>query len=203
MASHAILPFEIRLKIYEEFLKRYFDAPGIYIVPSGTPLVDVLQTMPRGLRRLCATVTRRGYYRPETRLGRCNIDCWPNIVAEVKLPVPPVLQAEAGEARPRLLKWLAEHRGIKPDERAPTLRYHDRAYKNEHDFFYLQSPERVHTFSGFLVSKTRNGILCHVFACNIRRIALPASIRHMKYLPLFLKRLDALPDLKELAFAFV
>lgn len=124
---------------------------------------------------------------------------------KVKLPAPPVLQAELGDVRSHLLKWLAKHRGIKPDESAaPILRFRDRAYIPEHDFIYLECPGKLQFFSGILDPKNSWSI-CSIFGPRIRRIALPASIRHMEFLPLFLflQRLDTLPGLRELAFAFV
>lgn len=122
--------------------------------------------------------------------------------ATVKVPVPPVLQAEAGDARPRLLKWLAKHKGIQPDESAPVLRFPDRFYVPERDFLYLNSPVEVQTLSGFLIPE--NSMLkTNFFRRRIRQIALPASIRHSEHLPLLLERLGTLAGLRELAFAFV
>lgn len=70
-------------------------------------------------------------------------------------------------------------------------------------FSYLLSPAQIHTFSDMLGPKGMRWNLGGVFAGIIHRILLPASIRHAEYLPLFLERLDALPYLDELAFAFL
>lgn len=198
----ATLPLELRLNIYENFLAHYFDAPGICILPGilyGEIHLKRWQ-MAHLLRMLCIM---RGFSR--RRLPKVSRGTWYVRVEMVKLPVPPVLQAESGDVRSPLLKWLAKHRGIKPDERAaPTLEFRDRAYIPEHDFLYLESPGKVKDFSLILNPKDSCKI-CPVFAPRIRRIALPAPIRHMEFLPLFLflQRLETLPGLRELAFAFV
>lgn len=116
MASHAILPFEIRLIIYEMCLVEWFNAIGIYAVPSQRSFAEALQMVWPLFRSL------RGY-RPKDDVRD----------ARVKLPVPSVLQVEAGEARARLLRWLAK-RGVKPDERAPTLKFPDLGYAAVLDF---------------------------------------------------------------------
>lgn len=123
---------------------------------------------------------------------------------KVELPVPAALQSEAGDVRSRLLKWLAKHRGLRPDESAPVLRFRDRAYIPEHDLLYLDSPVNTRTFSKILGRETPF-CMCSDFGRRIRRIALPASIRYTEFLSLFLflQRLDTLPNLRELAFAFV
>lgn len=190
MPPFPFLPFDVRLNIYEEYLARFFDAPGIWIFSSQVSFVEI----------------------PLTRVFRAGVFC-PNEehdapIAWVKQPVPPVLQAEAGEARSRLLEWLAKRKGINPDEGA-TLKFRDRAFIPECDFLYLHSPEQVQACSesldpdnwGYTRRHSSRGYGSLRF--RIRRIALLASIRHTEHLPLFLRRLDALPNLKELMFAFV
>lgn len=198
MASHATLPLELRLDIYERCLAHYFDSPGICIFPGiSFDGSDLFQSHLLSLLRIPRWPWFQlsfGYSLGTEYVREGN----------VQLPVPAVLQAELGDVRSHLLKWLAKHRGIKPDESAPTLRFRDRAYIPEHEFLYLESPRKVQEFSKILNPKDSSRI-CSIFGPRIRRIALPASIRHTDFLPLFvfLQRLDTLPGLKELAFAFV
>lgn len=184
MAPCATLPLEVRLNIYEECLADWLDAPGICMFPLQRPFPKFSKM---GLSR---------------KFNNMLIAEYNARAPKVKLPVPPVLQAEAGEVRSHLLKWLANHKGISPGEIAPTLRFPDRRYIAERDFIYLQSPGHVQAFSDSLLSK-RIREIDSVFGGRIRRIALPASIRHTKHLPLCLERLDTLCCLEELAFAFV
>lgn len=184
MAPCATLPLEVRLNIYEECLADWLDAPGICIFPLQRSVAE----MPR-MRQ-----TQMLYY---VRSAEYNAR-----FPKVKLPVPPVLQAEAGEVRSHLLKWLVNHKGISPGGIEPTLKFPDRRYIAEHDFLYLQSPVHVCAFSASLHAGSL-GEIRSIFGFRIRRIALPASIRHSVQLPICLKRLDTLLFLEELAFAFV
>lgn len=185
MSSHATLPLEVRLLIYEKCLADWHDAPGIGVFPSNPPFSEIDWSISRRVRSLL--------------LGTDYVRA-----TKVKLPVPAALQSEAGDVRSRLLKWLVKHRGIRPDESAPVLRFRDRAYIPEHDFLYLDSPANMETFSDILRPRLRLRI-CSDFGRRIRRIALPASICYAEFLPLFLflQRLDTLPNLRQLAFAFV
>ena len=160
--------------------------------------------------RLDSAYSLREEYSSRAPGGKCSV--WAFIgpvqsitskLHESKLPMPPALQAETGEVRPHLLKWLAKRRGIKPDESAPTLRFRDRAYIPEHDFIYLYSVEQIQAFSDSLASEKSTSMICDLFGGRVRRIALLASICHSEHLPLFPKRLDALPGLQELTFVFV
>lgn len=185
MASHATLPVEIRLSIYEKCLADWHDAPGIGVFPSEPPFSEIYRSWSCRTRGLS--------------LGTAHVRA-----TKVKLPVPAALQSEAGDVRSRLLKWLVKHRGIRPDGSAPVLRFRDRAYIPEHDFLYLDSPANMETFSDLLRPEALFQI-CRDFRRRIRRIALPASICYVEFLPLFvlLRRLDTLPNLRDLAFAFV
>lgn len=126
-------------------------------------------------------------------------------VLMVRVPVPAVLRAEAGEARSRLLKWLVKHKGISPSESAPTLRFPARKFDSQRDFLYLDSAEKMNYMSqviqylcsGFNTSGTGS------FRWMPRRIALREPTRYTKCLPQFLKSLELLPAVQELAFAFV
>lgn len=198
MASHATLPLELRLDIYERCLAHCFDSPGICIFPGiSFDGSDLFQSHLLSLLRILRWPWFQlsfGYSLGTEYVREEN----------VQLPVPPVLQAELRDVRSHLLNWLAKHRGIKPDESVSTLRFRNRAYIPEHDFLYLESPRRIQEFSKILDPKDSNRI-CSIFGPRIRRIALPASICHTEFLPLFLflQRLDTLPGLRELAFAFV
>lgn len=185
MSSHATLPLEIRLSIYEKCLADWHDAPGIGVFPSNPPFSEIHRSTQR---------SRRG-----VPLGTAYVRA-----TKVKLPVPASLQSEAGDVRSRLLKWLAKHRGIRPDESAPVLRFRHRAYIPEHDFLYLDSPANMQNFSKSLGPEPPS-CMCSDFRRRIRRITLPASIRYTEFLNLFLlfQRLDTFPNLRELAFAFV
>ncbi|KAG6361621.1 hypothetical protein INS49_009848 [Diaporthe citri] len=202
MASHATLPLELRLDIYERCLAHCFDAPGICMFPGMSfDESDLIQSHLLHLLR----ILRWRLFRVSFGFSHPFSDGIEYVrEGKVKLPVPSVLQAESGDVRSHLLKWLAKHRGIKPGKSAPTLRFRDRAYIPEHDFLYLESPRKVQEFSKILDPKDPSSI-CGIFGPRIRRIALPASIRHTESLPLFLflQRLDTLPGLRELAFAFV
>lgn len=184
MASYATFPLEVRLNIYEKCLADWLDAPGICTFP--------LQRSHAEMRKMRPAVLR--YYKSTAEyIARAP---------KIKRPVPPVLQAEAGETRSHLLKWLAKHKGMSPGGIEPTLKFPDRPYNAKHDFLYLQCPGCVRDFSASLHSESR-GEINLIFGSNIRRIALPASIRHTVHLPLCLKRLSTLYFLEELAFAFV
>lgn len=185
MASHATLPVEIRLSIYEKCLADWHDAPGIGVFPSHPPFSEIDWITSRRIRGLS--------------LGTAYVRD-----TKVKLPVPAVLPSEAGEVRSRLLKWLVKHRGIRPDKSALVLRFRDRAYIPEHDFLYLDSTANMENFLDLLRPEAPFR-MCRDFGRRIRRIALPASICYAEFLHLFvlLRRLDRLPNLRELAFAFV
>lgn len=184
MASHANLPVEIRLSIYEKCLADWHDAPGIGVFPSEPTFNEIDRRLHRD----------RGL-----AIGTSHVRA-----TKVKLPVPAALQSESGDVRSRLLKWLVKHRGIRPEESAPVLRFRDRAYIPEHDFLYLDSTANMEKFSDLLRPEAYFQV-CRDFRRRIRRIAVPASICYAESLPLFelLRRLDTLPNLKELAFAFV
>lgn len=123
----------------------------------------------------------------------------------VRVPVPAVLQAEVGEGRSRLLKWLVKHKDISPAENAPTLRFSAREFNLRHDFLYLDSAERMNKLSHGLQKicsrKEYRGINSVLWMP--RRIALLAPTHYTKSLPHFLKVLGLVPAVQELAFAFV
>jgi hypothetical protein len=119
----------------------------------------------------------------------------------VRMPVPAVLQAEAGEVRPRLLKWLAKHKHISPAENAPTLRFPDREFSDQHDFLSLQSSWAMDNFEHVIESiwSREDGIT--YFGWMPRRIAVPPPTCHTKSLHRFLGILKVTYGVDELAFA--
>ncbi|KAL1875842.1 hypothetical protein Daus18300_003033 [Diaporthe australafricana] len=180
MSDHHTLPPELRLEVYEFYIADYLDAPGICKFPSEIP-------------------DRRLIWRHR------NLQVWHKILsAEVKLAVPSPLRAEQGEIRSHLLKWLAKEKGISQDANATTLRFPDRVYRPERDFLYLNNPDQVNTLIDLLDLSWGISIRTfHMFRRSIRRIALVDSIRRRARFPQFLKSLDLLPRLQELAFVFV
>lgn len=198
MSCHATLPVEIRLKIYEIHLADCFDAPALCRFP---------------IRNQDRNFFRAG--RPSERYYMLvhGWKTWENLWglaqhnvrdAKIKLPVPPSLQAELGGVRSHLLEWLARQKDVSPHESTPVLKFPDRVYLPENDFLYLDDPDQIHALS-YLLGLIREipGERSVEFARRIRRVALVASMRHAISLPLLLKRLDMLPGLEELAFAFV
>ncbi|KAI3392550.1 hypothetical protein diail_5521 [Diaporthe ilicicola] len=203
MSRRATLPPDIRLIVYKIYLADYFDAPGICNLPA---------------RRIPDSLSW-------DRVSYTSM--WHNIrQAVVEVPVPPPMLAEPGEMRSHLLKWLAREKGIWPDEGAPALKFPSRDYLPEHDFLYL-SPDQLPTFSRLLssleqlepISDLRGSCRFRIshwrrrlhvetkvegFSCTkIRRIALAAWMRHTEDFFSFLKGLENLRDLQELAFIFV
>lgn len=123
----------------------------------------------------------------------------------VRVPVPAVLRAEAGEARSRLLKWLVKHKGISPAESAPTLRFSARNFDPQRDFMYLDSAETMNAISQAIqdISSGFNTGGTGSLGWMPRRIALREPTHYTKSLPQFLKSLELMPAVQELAFAFV
>lgn len=135
----------------------------------------------------------------------------------VRVPVPAVSQAEAGEVRSRLLQWLTKHTRVVPAESTPTLRFHDREFDIQHDFLFLK-PHYNTMDIRFLQS--RNRMMRHISWNQLRpraepeaeiyflgmmprRIAMLSPTCCGTALPLLLRELGWLRYIRELAFAFV